>query len=233
MGGLDYPKHLISVAILTGDNTDQTEPMLLKKLNSMTEYRRTMLVRYDMSYKVSQAARHALGEQERRRANLAVVRNILLTVALRDEDWVLWIDSDLDSFPANTLNRLLSAKRDLVAPHIILPHEGRTYDLNSWAETKESLARQKNLPKDALLLEGYPGQDNRRKHMDDFGGQEIVDLDGVGGAMLLVRGAAHRAGLIFPTFVFEHQIETEGLGRMAKAMGLSVVGMPNVKVYHR
>ena len=30
--------------------------------------------------------------------------------------------------------------------------------------------------------------------------QELVQLDGVGGAILLVRGEAHRRGLIFPSF---------------------------------
>lgn len=36
--------------------------------------------------------------------------------------------------------------------------------------------------------------------MSDFADKELIKLDGVGGAMLLVRAEAHRRGLVFPAF---------------------------------
>ncbi len=59
---------------------------------------------------------------------------------------------------------------------------------------------QKNLRPNDLIFEGV-ARDTHRKHLDDFGADEkLVPLDGVGGAVLLVRAEAHRRGLIFPTF---------------------------------
>ena len=44
-------------------------------------------------------------------------------------------------------------------------------------------------------------------------GERLVKLDGVGGALILIRASLHREGVVFPTFAFAHQIETEGLAR--------------------
>ena len=94
--------------------------------------------------------------------------------------------------------------------------------------------------------------------MHDFRDQKLIKLDGVGGAVLLVRAEAHRRGLIFPSFrkwiepwccfiwftaqvinifyfsplAFEHQLETEGLAKMAKAMGYESWGMPQLLCVH-
>ncbi len=63
-----------------------------------------------------------------------------------------------------------------------------------------SLPQQKNLKPDDLIFEGV-ARNTHRKHLDDFGPEDtLVPLDGVGGAVLLVRAEAHRRGLFFPTF---------------------------------
>lgn len=37
-----------------------------------------------------------------------------------------------------------------------------------------------------------------------------VELDGVGGVATLVRAQAHRLGAVFPGWIIDHQLETEG-----------------------
>ena len=195
-----------------------------------------------------------------------------MTVGMRNEEWVLWLDADVSDYPASMLQTCVRGKRmagavgtppmahlhpqispftppptpprrsmlktgkDIIAPHVVMP-EGRTYDLNTWVETPESLkmqvgpdgaggrallllqrrpwttagrpsrllfwppaAPQARLPPGKALFEGYPMMKTYRKHLDDFADQPLVKVDGVGGAVLLVRGEAHRRGLIFPPF---------------------------------
>jgi hypothetical protein len=67
--------------------------------------------------------------------------------------------------------------------------------------------------------------------------------------MLLVRADLHREGLVFPPFPYGRpnrfaratnplmgdgmgEVETEGLGLMAKDMGHECWGMPNLEVVH-
>ena len=72
-------------------------------------WRRVAVARHDFGYSLARASRHGLSEQQRRREVLAKSRNHLLSLALRDEDWVLWLDSDLRSYPRNLLERLIAA----------------------------------------------------------------------------------------------------------------------------
>jgi hypothetical protein len=52
-----------------------------------------------------------------------------------------------------------------------------------------------------------------------------VPLDGVGATFTLVKAQVHREGANFPSYPFQHQVETEGFAKMAKAMGFSVYGL--------
>lgn len=84
---------------------------------------------------------------------LAKSRNWLLSKALRDEDWVLWVDADLKGYPADVIDSLLSANKSVVVPNCVMEPGGRyvparlhadvsvnaasfvwprSYDLNSW-----------------------------------------------------------------------------------------------------
>ena len=55
---------------------------------------------------------------------------------------------------------------------------------------------------------------------------ETVELEGVGGSCLLVRADIHRQGAIFPAVPVDHQLETEGFARLAKALGAKIIGLP-------
>ena len=136
------------------------------------------------------------------------------------------------------------------------------YDRNNWQETPESRAFQKTLQPDDVLVEGknsnwvyrcikliltiimyiyigYPELVTHRKLMIDMrypdGITDVyhsIPLDAVGGTCTLVRAQVHREGAIFPTFPYQHEVETEGFAKMAKALGYEVWGLPNYLVYH-
>jgi len=144
--------------------------------------------------------------------------------ALRDEDWVLWLDADVIEYPPNIIEQLTSLDRDIVQPNCVCEYGQTSFDLNAWT-------------------------DGGRKHLSDLRGQGIVRLQSVGGTMLLVRADRHRDGLVFPPFFYggrsrwvrdphplrgSHvgEIETEGLAIMAKDMGIECWGLPDLEIRH-
>ena len=70
----------------------------------------------------------------------------------------------------------------------------------------------------------------------------LVELDAVGGTVLLVRADLHRDGLVFPPVPYGRhnprvrsglgELETEGLGILAREMGHIPWGMPHLEVRH-
>ena len=50
--------------------------------------------------------------------------------------------------------------------------------------------------------------------------------------MLLIHADIHREGLVFPTFSYKLHIETEGLAIMARDMGYTCWGLPNLEIFH-
>ena len=264
---LTYPKHLISVGILEGDSKDSTFTDAQAALNNLLEvhgFRRATLIKRDYAFNVERTNRHDYHVQQERRSTLARLRNFLFVSALYDEDWVLWIDSDLAWYPKDIIEVMMATKKDLIVPHCLLGFN--TYDYNSWQETRESLALQSTMQPEELLYEGYleeAGVDTKRLHMTelqyrcedevrdqrshlehrrehgDSGDDQmckedgLVKLDGVGGAVILMRSALHREGLYFPPYAFNHSIETEGMAKMCSEMGLQAYGMPMLKVWHK
>jgi peptide chain release factor subunit 1 len=150
---------------------------------------------------------------------LAKSRNHLLVRGLVDEDWVLWVDVDMVDAPADVLEQLLAAGKDIVQPNCVLLPGGPTFDRNGW-------------------------RDHGRLHLDDLREEgDLVPLHTVGGTMLLVRADLHRDGLVFPPVPYglghplarpgRGEVETEGLGILAHDMGYTCWGMPSLEVRHR
>eukprot|EP01043_Picozoa_sp_COSAG02_P001989 COSAG02_NODE_44_length_45948_cov_81.673493_8_plen_363_part_00 len=155
---LDYPKDLISLAVLEGDSTDNTYAELQKSMAQLkgTGYRRLMLLQKDWGYTVpgGKEERHRHVHQLSRRSHLARLRNHLVVTALRDEEWVLWLDADLWSYPPGLIQQLQGSGKDFVVPHCVVD-KGQTFDLNSWQETEASLQLQDGMHGDEVLFEGY------------------------------------------------------------------------------
>lgn len=222
---LDWPKPLLSVGLLESDSTDgafdrlqSLRPRLERRASAVT------ILKRDFGFQMPPgAARWAPGLQLARRAVLARSRNHLLFGALREEDWVLWIDVDVIDYPADILHTLLSYRREIIQPHCVRERGGPTFDLNAWTDGGSGTLH------------------------DLRGAAQPVRLESVGGCMLLIRADLHRDGLVFPTFRYglrsaairsphpvwgEGEIETEGLAILARDMGYQCWGLPDVEIIH-
>ncbi|MFF3356491.1 glycosyltransferase [Streptomyces sp. NPDC002917] len=227
---LDYPREAISLGLLEGDSSDTTPELLQQVLPGLeAEYRRVTLVRRDFGLQLA-GPRWEPGIQRRRRSVLAKVRNHLLSRALVDEEWVLWLDVDVTGYPADLVQRLLGARKDIVVPHCATEPGGPTYDLNTFAlQPRAGTLNWSQWLRDGIL---QPPKGFGRRYLDELRGQGLVRVDSVGGTALLVRADLHRDGLIFPPFPYQHLIETEGLAAMARDMGTACWALPDLEVVH-
>ncbi|MFF3055982.1 glycosyltransferase [Streptomyces sp. NPDC057909] len=227
---LDYPREAISLGLLEGDSSDTTPELLQQVLPGLeAEYRRVTLVHRDFGLQLA-GPRWEPGIQRRRRSVLAKVRNHLLSRALVDEEWVLWLDVDVTGYPADLVQRLLGARKDIVVPHCATAPGGPTYDLNTFAlQPRAGTLNWSQWLRDGIL---QPPKGFGRRYLDELRGQGLVRVDSVGGTALLVRADLHRDGLIFPSFPYQHLIETEGLAAMARDMGTACWALPDLEVVH-
>ena len=222
---LSYPRERLSLGILEGDSRDGTlqafealRPRLSRRCRVVT------ILKRDYGFAMPAGVpRWSPAYQLQRRTILARSRNYLLARVLDEEAFVLWLDVDVVDYPADLIERLLAVGRDIVHPHCVTAPGGPTFDLNAW-------------------------RDKGKSHMDALrGAPGPVRLDAVGGTVLLVRADLHREGLVFPPYRYgvenryirkphpvwgEGEIETEGLGMMAKDMGHECWGLPDLEVVH-
>jgi hypothetical protein len=225
---LSYPRARITLAYLESDSRDGTLEALRARLAEVgRRYRRYRVLQQNMGFHLPPGMHRSAPEiQLARRAALARSRNHLLSRALDDEDWVLWLDVDVIDAAQDLIHRLLTTGKDIVHPHCVQTPGGPTFDRNGWRDNGR------------VLLENLRGQG------------PLAPLDAVGGTVLMIRADIHREGLIFPPFLYcgEHklardpgpwavhglrgEIETEGLGLMARDMGHLCWGMPDEEVIH-
>jgi Anp1 len=222
---LDYPKASLSIGLLESDSRDGTMPCLeriLPRLQARAD--RVTIAKRDFGFRLPAGVpRWTPAFQQMRRSVLARARNHLLFRALRDEEWVLWLDVDVVSYPRDLVWRLFAFDRDIVHPHCVLVPGGPTFDCNGWT-------------------------DEGRRHLHDFrGAPQPVRLDAVGATVLLIRADRHRDGLVFPPFPYgrpnqkmrrhhelwgQGEIESEGLGMLAHDMGCQCWGVADLEVLH-
>ncbi|KAK5660103.1 hypothetical protein OQA88_13572 [Cercophora sp. LCS_1] len=247
---LTYPHHLIDLAFLVGDTTDETLAVLASELDRLQKrpdkFRNALIVEKDFGFKLSQNVedRHGFEAQGPRRKAMGKARNYLLSAALKpDHSWVYWRDVDIQDSPSRIIEDFIAHDRDIIVPNIWFHRyennrdiEGR-FDYNSWVESPKGLKLAASLPKDTVLAEGYKQYDTGRTHMARMGDwrndkDEEIELDGIGGVNILVKADVHRSGINFPCYAFENQAETEGFAKMAKRAGYGVYGLPNYVVWH-
>lgn len=241
-----YPKSRISLGFLVSDSDDGTFDWLQSFVEHQLAagYRRITLISRDYNYHLTRDERHDYAYQPARRSIMARGRNYLVNRALVDEQWVMWIDSDLTSIPATIIQDLVAHQRPIIVPNCMIKDENSgqlsIYDRNSWQDTEDSRRILRSLDDDETMFEGYEVNTHRRA-LGDFprSGKDgsaawnaTVELDGVGGTVLLVRADLHRDGLQFPVVPYRHTIETEGLAQMALDMGVKVYGLPSYVILH-
>ncbi|KAK9464886.1 Anp1-domain-containing protein [Lipomyces arxii] len=249
---LTYPHALIDIAFLISDSADNTLTVLLDALarlqtseDAYQRFREITIVEKDFGQIVGQGFtdRHGFAAQGPRRKLMGRARNWLLTSALKkDHSWVYWRDADILSSPTTIIEDLMSHDRDVIVPNVWRPlpeYLGgeQPYDLNSWQESEAALELAKQLPEDAVIVEGYAEYATWRPHLAyarevDGNSQDLVDLDGVGGVSILAKATVFRAGAMFPGFAFQNHAETEGFGKLCRAMHFTVSGLPHYVVWH-
>ncbi|XP_064640124.1 uncharacterized protein LOC135495426 [Lineus longissimus] len=239
---LTYPHELISVVFGEDGSKDGTVLKAKQVLSSLTsEFRRVDFHHFDLGGQypwdlpIGGDPKHRASVQKERRRHLALARNMLLTNGLGDEDWVLWIDSDIIKTPPDIIEQMLATKKDIVAPRCMYKpnkDEELLYDRNTWQDTDAS--RKYKADPGILFLEGYNGERPPKLNMDQLKdrGVDLVEVDSVGGCVLLIKAIHHQQGLVFPPYIYKHYIETEGLSKIAQAMGLKLWAMPRLTVYH-
>ena len=235
---LNYPHDKLSVVLGEDSSDDESTYRAAVDATQMIRpfFRRVEVV--DLHEKLSKASpigKHEESFQVDRRKHLAISRNKLLHAGLRDEKWVLWMDVDVRYFPPDMIQQMISVQKHIVAPSCIYVKSNKkidVYDRNTWKETDRLLQFQSQKPKNFVMLEGYT--DSLRWYLISYRsqGEAYVNIDGVGGTVLLVYADCHRRGLIFPPFVYDHHLETEGLAKIAKDMGYEIVGLPFLEVIH-
>ncbi len=226
LGRLTYPHHLLSLGILEGDSTDDTAAQLTGRLaQGFIDFADVTLCHRSFGFNIPPTIpRWTAGLQPARRAALARARNHLLFKALREQDWVLWLDADVVDYPPNIIEQLLAVGRNIVQPNCVIEPGGDSFDRNAWTA-------------------------GGSQYLSDLRGHGLVRLESVGGTMLLVKADLHRDGLVFPPFFYggrspwvrePHplrghalgEIETEGFAIMAKDMGAECWGLPDLEIFH-
>ncbi|KAG6016145.1 hypothetical protein E4U43_004146 [Claviceps pusilla] len=249
---LTYPHHLIDIAFLVSDSKDDTLAVLASELDRIQKrpdtipFRSATIVQKDFDFHLSQDVqeRHSFEAQGPRRKAMGKARNYLLSAAMKPEhSWVYWRDVDIVDSPSSILEDFIAHDKDILVPNIWFHRyekgvdiEGR-FDYNSWVESDKGRKLTSTLDKDVVLAEGYKQYDTGRTYMAKMGDwrenkDEEMELDGIGGVNILVKGDVHRSGINFPCYAFENQAETEGFAKMAKRAGYQVFGLPNYIVWH-
>lgn len=171
LGQINYPAELISLGFLVSTSTEGSskDPTLLslqKHIASLRSHSDRCYRRITVAHQKSEPLsfthdqRHGYELQVARRKILARCRNTLLTSALIDESWVLWLDSDVVDYSPDLLLKLMNYDKDIIAPNCFrfqsswFETKNMPYDRNNWVETKESVANQRALGKEDILFEG-------------------------------------------------------------------------------
>lgn len=122
---LTYPHHLIDLAFLVSDSTDDTHAVLAAELDRIQKrpdkvpFRSALVVEKDFGSVLSQKVedRHSFEAQGPRRKMLGRARNYLLYTALKPEhSWVYWRDVDIVDSPKRIIEDFISHDRDILVP---------------------------------------------------------------------------------------------------------------------
>jgi hypothetical protein len=232
--GLDYPKDKINIVFGHGDSEDQSKALIDQfKLQHGAEFAGVRCVKtLENPLRVKRSARWKPKYQRARRAALARARNQLLREGLGAEaEWALWIDADLVDYPPDILRRLLREREKIVTPDCVLVPGGPSYDLNAFLSAGVPTRSEYHRHLKGGILQPPADWDHRR-HLHDLRYLSRVPLNGVGGTMLLVHADVHRAGLNFPERPYRDLIETEAFGQLARDLGVTPIGLPQVEIVH-
>lgn len=253
---LTYPHQLITLGFILPKNKEGNEATsLLQAQISKTQktaaekdrFKSIIILRQDFDPPLAsqdEGERHKMQNQKPRRAAMSKARNSLLFTTLGPSvSWVLWLDADIVETPPDLIQDLAMHDKPIVVPNCFQKYynndkramDMRPYDFNNWKDSPTAQELAAKMGKDDILLEGYSDMATFRALMaymyDEQADKHMeVELDGIGGAAVLVKADVHRDGAMFPPFAFYHLIETEGFAKMARRLGWVSTGLPNYLV---
>lgn len=230
---LDYPKDKLKITFVEGESSDNTVALLGDLIEARkSRYRGISLHHFSTGVTIPRRARWRPEFQKKRRGAIARVRNHLIAKGLDKTDgFALWIDVDVCHYPADILHTLLQAQAKIVTPECTKTVGGPSYDLNAFLDIGSS----KTATYYRHALGGLfqpPARYYWRQHMHDLRYLTRVPLTSVGGTMLLVHAAVHRAGITFPELPYCDLLETEAFAKWAVDMGVTPIGLPQVEIQH-
>ena len=125
---LTYPHHLIDLAFLVGDSTDDTMAVLSKELeriqeNPKTAFRSVTIVEKDLgaTMQMDVENRHGFAAQGPRRKMMGKARNFLLSAAIKpDHSWIYWRDVDVQDSHPSIIEHLTAHDRDIIVPSTLM-----------------------------------------------------------------------------------------------------------------
>jgi hypothetical protein len=238
--GLDYPMSNVTIGILASDKREfKTITKYVNQLSEMEDsFSQIHVLLREKDVGISRDDRKEDEVQRERRRLIARLRNYLLYSTLRDEDYVLWIDSDMIQIPDYLLKTMIRSGKDIITVATRLGPEGGFYDLNAWVGERitPNEEEQKIIEQGGIFV---PRPESVRfTHELE---EEYSPLDSVGGTVLFVRSEVHREGVAFTTnYVigtgWKHEgydgIESEGLCYVAGFLGYKCWGMPHAIAVH-
>ncbi|KFH72692.1 hypothetical protein MVEG_02981 [Podila verticillata NRRL 6337] len=237
--GFDYPMSNIRIGVLASDEKEfDAITKYVQQLPATDLYPRTHVILRKKDANITRGERKGDNVQRDRRRLLARLRNFLLYSTLRDEDSVLWIDSDMVKIPSDLLLRMIDSGKDIITTATKFGPTGGFYDLNAWVGERitPSAEEQKVIEQGGLFVPRPKAVKYTHELQQEFG-----PLDSVGGTVLFVRGEIHREGVAFTTnYVigtgWKHEgydgIESEGLCYVAGFLGYKCWGMPRAIAEH-
>lgn len=230
---LDIPKAKTKLVFCEGDSVDGTRDKLTEIVPELSKiFREVIVLTKSVGTRIRGDRRWKRRIQRSRRAGIAAVRNHLIDHGLDEkDDWAFWIDVDVWRMPITIFQVLRSSGARIVVPNCVKVPGGTTFDMNSFVSTGD-------YPRGFYYrhvrngLFQPPPRASGRIYLDCVRHSQRIELDGVGGATLLVDASLHRAGLRFPQIPYKDLIETGAFGMIARDLGVRAVGLPQIEVLH-
>ncbi|KAG0028191.1 hypothetical protein BGZ82_008557 [Podila clonocystis] len=238
--GFDYPMSNINLGVLASNK---------EEFNAITNYIKQLprdknlfpqirVILREKDAGISRRDRKADNVQRERRRLIARLRNYLLYTAMRDEDAVLWIDSDMIRVPNDLLARMIDSGKDVITTATRAGPRGGFMDYNAWVgeRIKPNAEEQETIEQGGIFVPRPKSVKYTHELQEEFS-----ELDSVGGTVLFVRGEVHREGVAFTTnyiigagWKYEGYdgIESEGLCYVAGFLGYKCWGMPHAIAEH-
>ena len=117
---LSYPKQYISICFIENDSDDNTWEHLNKQIYTKllyNNYKNITLLKLDLGFKLKHEDRHKFEYSKNRIKNLVILRNFIVNNFLKDNEYLWWVDADIELLPENSIEYLMTHEKDILMPY--------------------------------------------------------------------------------------------------------------------